>query len=60
MKHIVRNVETSRPGRVTPELRERILELVNIQSQGATARQVRLAQSAVGTIAKQAWEANAQ
>ena len=60
MKNIVRNAETLRPGRVTPEVRAKILEVVKTQSQGATARQVGLAQSTVGKIVKQAREANAQ
>ena len=57
MKHVVRNVETLRPGRVTPELRHRVLELVKVKSQGATARQLVLAQSTVAKIVKAAREA---
>ena len=57
MKRVVRNVENLGPGKVTPELRQRVLELVKIQSQGATARQVRLAQSMVAKIVKAAREA---
>ena len=56
MKHVVRNVETLRPGWVTPELRYRVLELVKVKSQGATARQLGLAQPTVTKIVKAAAE----